>query len=648
MLERDKAVGQQLGNYRLTRLLGSGGFADVYLGEHIHLATPAAIKVLRTKMTGDEMASFLQEARTIVRLVHPHIIRVLDFNVENMTPFLVMEYLPGGTLRQKHPKGTQVPLPTIVEYIKQIASALNYAHDRKFVHRDVKPENMLIDEQGNIVLSDFGVASNVHSTESQTVVELAGTITYIAPEQLHGLPRPASDQYALGVVAYEWLSGERPFQGSFAEVASQHLIKPPPTLHGRIPGVSVALEQVLFKALAKEPHDRFASVQDFAVAFERAAQQGTYDPFSTAPFLDNNPAISAHSDSRLTAVPTLKNNSAGQFSPPPPPPPPLSPSSSQPSYPRAGRAKTFGDLKPQWKVTAIVVPLLLLLTIVSILYTTTNAASGNRNTGGAPTQNTPIARLTATAQTQQQNTIATAQATSATAGAATQATTTAQATQATATAQTAQATATTQAVQATATSQADAANSATATAIASTPGGLYQQITASQPTISGPLAGPGTERWDQNAACVFNNGAYQVIDSQPNTFSVCLAQATNFCNFAYQVQVSIASGDGAGLIFRDTAANQDRLRFGSDGTYDLVNAKSTLTGGSSAALNKGANATNTVTVITRGSAINLYFNGQYVTSVNETSTNCGNIGLMAVNFGNSANVTYSNLKVWKL
>src|SRR5581483_6615029 len=161
---KGKAVGQQLGNYRLQRLLGTGGFADVYLGEHLHLGTLAAIKVLHTKLTGDEITLFRQEARLIARLSHPHIIRVFDFDVDDMTPFLIMDYAPGGTLRQRHPKRTRVPLPSIMEYVKQIASGLQYAHDQKLVHRDIKPENMLIDQHGNIVISDFGVALVAHST----------------------------------------------------------------------------------------------------------------------------------------------------------------------------------------------------------------------------------------------------------------------------------------------------------------------------------------------------------------------------------------------------------------------------------------------------------------------------------------------------
>ena len=117
-------IGQQLGNYRLIRLLGQGGFADVYLGEHIHLGTEAALKVLTTRLTGDDLEQFRTEARTIAHLKHPHIVRVLEFGVEGTTPFLVMDCAPGGTLRQQHPKGTRLPLPTIVSYVKQIAEAL--------------------------------------------------------------------------------------------------------------------------------------------------------------------------------------------------------------------------------------------------------------------------------------------------------------------------------------------------------------------------------------------------------------------------------------------------------------------------------------------------------------------------------------------
>ncbi len=200
-------VGQQLGNYRLSCLIGHGGFAEVYLGEHIHLNTQAAIKVLQMRLVGSSMEQFRNEARTVASL-----------------------------------------------------------------DRDVKPENMLVGRNEEVLLSDFGLVMIAQSTSSQTIKEMVGTLPYMAPEQIDGKPRPASDQYALGIVIYEWLSGEHPFRGSLVEIATQHLMTPPAPLHEKVAGISPAVEEVVFTALAKDPQRRFASVHTFATAFEQAGQ----------------------------------------------------------------------------------------------------------------------------------------------------------------------------------------------------------------------------------------------------------------------------------------------------------------------------------------------------------------------------------------
>jgi serine/threonine protein kinase len=286
-------VGQRLGNYHLIKQLGHGGFADVYLGEHVYLKTLAAIKVLRMELNTDERNNFLKEARTIAHLVHPHIIRVLDFGVEGYTPFLVMDYAPNGTLRDRHPLGTRLPLSTILVYVKQVASALQYAHDQHFIHRDVKPGNMLIGQNDEILLSDFGIALVAQNTHSQSTQDTVGTASYMAPEQIEGKPRAASDQYSLGISVYEWLCGERPFYGSLTEIVTQQLSAPPPSLHAKVPEISPDLEEAVMMALAKDPHDRFATVEAFAFALEQSTQARKFPDRVLQPISPPQPQVSS-------------------------------------------------------------------------------------------------------------------------------------------------------------------------------------------------------------------------------------------------------------------------------------------------------------------------------------------------------------------
>ncbi len=295
-------VGQQFGNYRLVSLLGQGGYAEVYLGQHVRLELQAAIKVLHTYLTGSEAEHFYQEAQTIAKLTHPSIVRVFDYDVQEGVPFLVMDYAPNGSLRRRYPKGSVVPLTQIVSYVKQVAAALQYAHEQKFIHRDVKPENMLVGRQQEVLLSDFGLAALAHSTGSLSAQEAVGTLPYMAPEQIEGHPRAASDQYALAVVVYEWLCGERPFEGSVTEIIVKHLSMPPPPLRERLPTISAEVEQVVLRALAKEPKERFASVHDFASALEQASQLA-YSPTALIPGEQPTPGAPAVANFATVAVP---------------------------------------------------------------------------------------------------------------------------------------------------------------------------------------------------------------------------------------------------------------------------------------------------------------------------------------------------------
>jgi len=341
-------IGQQLGNYRLTRLVGRGGFAEVYLGEHHRLKSQAAIKVLHTQLSNEDITTFLNEAQTIARLEHPNIIQVLDFDITDGVPFLVMSYAAEGTLRQRHPKGTQLSPEIILPYVKQIADALHYAHSEKLIHRDIKPENMLLSRRNQVLLSDFGIALIMQSSHYQSLLNSAGTVSYMAPEQIQGKPRPASDQYALGIVIYEWLSGSRPFQGSFTEIATQHVLAPPPPLHEKVPGISPALEQVVSKALAKDPYQRFANMQEFASAFEQAC----HSPLTASPtILLNQPPPNAPTQiSQLSFTPnpnSLPNMTPQSYKPVPLPAQP--PSSYSPIASPNPNQKTPRTVVPSYK-----------------------------------------------------------------------------------------------------------------------------------------------------------------------------------------------------------------------------------------------------------------------------------------------------------
>lgn len=281
-------VGQLLGNYYLTQLLGQGGFADVYLGQHRYLHSYAAIKLLRKTLNDADEQQFLKEAQTLVRLKHAHIVRVLDFAVEQGTPMLIMEYAHLGTLRQRYPVGSRLSLATTVDFVLQIASALQYAHNHHVIHRDVKPENILLTNDGQLLLSDFGLSLFSVTPALLSTQPLAGTLPYTAPEQLRGKPCFASDQYALGIIAYEWITGKRPFEGNIWEVVQQHLECAPAPLRTLCPQLAPAVEAVILKALAKDPQDRFVSVQGFTQALVRASEghlhEEANDLHITAPF----------------------------------------------------------------------------------------------------------------------------------------------------------------------------------------------------------------------------------------------------------------------------------------------------------------------------------------------------------------------------
>lgn len=264
-------IGLQVGNYRLVVRLGEGGFAEVYLGQHVHIKSmQAAIKILHARLPKETQAQFLHEAETIVLLKHPNIIHFIDFGIVDETPYLIMDYMANGTLRERHPRGHAIPLETVVSYVKQIAEALQYAHDRKIIHRDLKPENILIGENDKLVLGDFGISIPAHDFHSLTPQIEHGTPAYMAPEHFQKQAILASDQYSLGIIVYEWLCGQLPFTGSPAQLMDKHINIHPPSLCEKISVISPAVNQVVMKSLEKNQANRYPTIQTFALALEDA------------------------------------------------------------------------------------------------------------------------------------------------------------------------------------------------------------------------------------------------------------------------------------------------------------------------------------------------------------------------------------------
>ncbi len=285
--------GQTLGEFRILKRLGEGGMGQVYLAEQVRLERQVAIKVVRPPRpasgSGDESSPpmladaperFKREALAIGKLDHPNILPVHDFGMERELMYLVMPYLPEGSLfdamRPNSPRRRfTLPLDAAqaAPLIFQAASALQYAHDRNIIHRDVKPENFLIrtghDGSIQLLLADFGLVKEYHPGSASSTMAV-GTADYVAPEQIEGRPVPASDQYALAVMVYELLTGRLPFMGSVAEVALKHMRDAPPALRRLNPKIPPEIEEVVLKALRKRPEERWPSVMEFARAYREA------------------------------------------------------------------------------------------------------------------------------------------------------------------------------------------------------------------------------------------------------------------------------------------------------------------------------------------------------------------------------------------
>jgi tRNA A-37 threonylcarbamoyl transferase component Bud32 len=256
--------------YRIDRLIGEGGMAEVYLGHDLLLNRPVAIKMLRQQYARDPnfRARFEREAQAAASFTHPNIIDIYDVGEEGETPYIVMEYGAGENLQQIIETEGPFEPDDVASLIEQVASALDYAHERGFVHRDIKPQNILVDEQGLAKVVDFGIAKSLADTDLTVAGTGLGTVHYVSPEQASGLmATPSSDIYSLAVVAYEMLSGQLPFEADTpVGIAMQHVNEAPPNPSKLNPAVPRQVSDIILRALAKDPTKRYPTASAFASA----------------------------------------------------------------------------------------------------------------------------------------------------------------------------------------------------------------------------------------------------------------------------------------------------------------------------------------------------------------------------------------------
>lgn len=273
MLNGTSFIGKQIGNYFIVAELASGSFGRVYKGRHIIFTDEpiVAIKLLHTHFASQpERDQFIQEARLLKKLKHPHILPIIEAGIHEGSLYLVVEYAPNGSLRDRLERQSALPmsLNESTTILSQIGQALHYAHQQNIVHRDLKPENILFNARGEALLADFGIATMLASAKTKQI-GIGGTPSYMAPEQFEGIASTKSDQYSLGCIAYELFTGRKPFAVPYPSIEAmwyQHAKVQPiaPRQYNTL--VPIYMEQSILKAMSKERSDRYTDISAFIAA----------------------------------------------------------------------------------------------------------------------------------------------------------------------------------------------------------------------------------------------------------------------------------------------------------------------------------------------------------------------------------------------
>jgi tRNA A-37 threonylcarbamoyl transferase component Bud32 len=326
--------GMQLGSYRIIEQIGEGGMATVYKAYQANMDRYVAVKVLPRQLASDPQftARFENEARVLARLQHPHILPVHDFGQDQGYTYFVMPLVETGTLSQRL-RGQPLPVATIAAFVSQIGEALDYAHSRGLVHRDVKPSNVLVDERNNCLLTDFGIAKIVEGTAKLTTTgTLIGTPSYMSPEQGRGdVLDGRSDIYSLGIILYEMATGRVPFTAETpVAVIFKHAQDPLPPAEAINPNLPAGLVRVIYKSLAKKPADRYQTAREMVEAIQHVAAEARTGRVLAPTIIEPLPPT--------TGAHTGAGRATGTGVAQPPTPPPF----GAPSRPRAASGALLG------------------------------------------------------------------------------------------------------------------------------------------------------------------------------------------------------------------------------------------------------------------------------------------------------------------
>lgn len=590
--------GTQLGQYRLLQLIGSGGMGEVYLAEDARINQQVAIKVSRTETSPypdassamDSARLFQREARAIAQLDHPRILPLYTYGEEQVRgetlTYIVMPYRREGSLvtwLRQRTNASMLNPQDVAAIVTQAADALQYAHVHNVIHQDVKPANFLVRSSNNasttvpdLLLTDFGIAK-LSSETSHSSHTVRGTATYMAPEQWIGDPVPATDQYALAVMAYELLTGRSPFQGRQEQLMYAHINtqpQPPSTFNPRL---SSDIDRVLLHALAKNPAQRFYSIAAFANAFQQAVQSGDVPtiikPISGYPgsgSLNAPPVVPAGTPYSPTVPGNVYVNPITGVP---------NPITSISNY-GAIQAPVKQQTRPNGKY--LIVAGLVLLVLLVIL--------GSAGVYFFLQINNPVT------------------------------------------------------------------GSAIATALNKNPYAPFMGTLA----LNDPLLNNSKGyNWDTSpttfGACNFTGKGYEVTSNYTfyiKTYHRCIAEKTDFSNFAYQIDMAFVSGDCGAIIFRaNTTSLQDYyFHICRDDSYALElftgmgYASKTFISGTSSAIHSDSNE---LAVVANNTAISMYINHQFVTTIRDNTYSHGQIGVAADSNSSSTEVIFSNAKVWK-